>query len=204
MPSPTFHRLSPKKRSRFVHEAYKEFSLNTYQGASITNLVKTLGIAKGSVYQYFEDKDELYRFLVEELMQQMNTLLDKTCRYEGEEFYTWYNKLLIVQVRYFLSFPSHAILLRQAMTGILGIDRSLKKEVQRSLHSRLKLALSQEMAKDDIIMQQLIYAPLLLFDLLTSNLNLAKIISADDPIYLDPDELMAACADWTSKLKTGL
>src|SRR5210317_2361148 len=110
MPSSTFNRLNQKKRSRFLQEAYKEFSLNTYQGASITNLVKTLGIAKGSVYQYFEDKDELYRFLVEESAGQLQDLLNKTCTYNDEEFFSWYNKLVIVQVRYLMSFPAQATL----------------------------------------------------------------------------------------------
>ena len=204
MPSATFNRLHHKKRSRFIQEAYKEFSLNAYQGASITNLVKTLEIAKGSVYQYFDDKEDLYRYLVEELMQQLNSLLDKTCAYNNEEFFTWYNKLLIVEVRYFLSFPAHAIILKNVISGIMAIDRSLKHEIKGSIISRLNIALPDELTNSAIARQQLFTAPLQLFDLLTDKLNLARIISADDPIYLDSEELMAACAGWVDKLKSGL
>lgn len=203
MPTQTFNRLDPKKRHRFVEEACKEFSLNTYQGGSITNLVKTLGIAKGSVYQYFEDKDELYRFLLEEVMQQLNQLLDKTCPYEKEAFFDWYNKLLIVQLRYFLSFPAHAILLRNSLSGILSVDRSIRRELIASLESRLKIALPQNLASNQVAIHQLIHAPIQLFNLLTSDLNLAKIISAGDPIYLSSEELMSACSDWVTQLKTG-
>ena len=159
MPSPTFQRLNQKKRTRFIHEAYKEFSLNTYQGASITNLVKTLGIAKGSVYQYFNDKEELYRFLVEEVMLQLNKLLDQTCSYNGEEFYSWYNKLVIVQLRYFLSFPTHAILFRNVLTGILGIDRKLKHEIMHSFRSRIAQALPESLQNDPLANQELTHGP---------------------------------------------
>ena len=204
MPSSTFNRLNPKKRSRFLQEAYKEFSLNTYQGASITNLVKTLGIAKGSVYQYFEDKDELYRFLVEESVDQLQDLLYKTCPFTNEEFFSWYNKLLIVQVRYLMSFPAQAILLRNMLSGALGIDRKLKHEFVGAMQSRIKVAIPDEIVPDEITNQLLYNAPFQLFDLLTSQLNLAKIISAGNPVYLDAKELMDVGATWTQKLKSGI
>ena len=204
MPSSTFERLNHKKRARFLQEAYKEFSINTYQGASITNLVKTLAIAKGSVYQYFKDKEELYRYLVEETMHQLNTLLDKTCVYENEEFFTWYNKLLIVQVKYLLSFPAHAIILRNVMTGVLGVDQQLKEEIIGSIHSRIHTALAQDLFNNDVNMYHLTNAPLQVFDLVTSPLNIAKIISSADPVFLDSEELMAICSEWVGKLKSGL
>ena len=47
MPRDTFLNLADNKRKLFLKEAYKEFSLNNFEGASITNLVKSLGIAKG-------------------------------------------------------------------------------------------------------------------------------------------------------------
>ena len=204
MPSSTFNRLNPKKRTRFLQEAYKEFSLNTYQGASITNLVKTLGIAKGSVYQYFEDKDELYHFLVEESVDQLQALLNKTCTYTNEDFFTWYNKFLLVQVRYLMSFPAQAILLRNMLSGALGIDRKLKHEFLGAMQSRIKVAVTDEIKPDEITYEILINAPIQLFDLLTAHLNLAKIISAGNPIYLDAQELMDVCATWTKKLKSGI
>ena len=65
MPKSTFLNLRPEKRADFTDAALFEFALNDYQNASITNMVKVLGIAKGSVYQYFENKKDLYEFLIE-------------------------------------------------------------------------------------------------------------------------------------------
>lgn len=203
MPSNTFQRLNQKKRNRFLQEAYGEFSLNTYQGASITNLVKTLGIAKGSVYQYFDDKEDLYRYLVEEVIRQINSLLDKTCPYEDDEFFSWYSRVLLVQQKYFLSFPTHAVLLRNVNAGVIGIDRTLRHEIINSQRSRIALAIPSSL-NDELSMHILLNSPLQLFQLITQKLNLAKLISANDPIYLDSDELMSACTLWIEKLKSGI
>ena len=41
----------------------KEFAANNYDKASVSVVVKRLNIAKGSVYQYFENKLDLYLYL---------------------------------------------------------------------------------------------------------------------------------------------
>ncbi|UJR81381.1 TetR/AcrR family transcriptional regulator [Sandaracinus amylolyticus] len=66
MPTPTFFRLPDEKRERFVEEAINEFADRSYAEASLSQIVKRIGIAKGSVYQYFADKLDLYRWLLTE------------------------------------------------------------------------------------------------------------------------------------------
>ncbi len=60
MPKQTFLNLPEEKRARIVDVALTEFAEKGYTGASITGIVAAAGIAKGSFYQYFEDKDDLY------------------------------------------------------------------------------------------------------------------------------------------------
>lgn len=64
MPKPTFHNLHADKRERIIELAIEEFSDKPYAQASISNIVAQAGIAKGSFYQYFEDKLDLYRWLL--------------------------------------------------------------------------------------------------------------------------------------------
>lgn len=66
MPTTTFHNLPTDKRERFVAEALREFALHPYDQASITHIVKRLGIAKGSVYQYFGGKLDLFGWLIDQ------------------------------------------------------------------------------------------------------------------------------------------
>lgn len=66
MPRATFDNLPADKRARFIEAALDEFSAHPYDQASISRIVARLGIAKGSVYQYFDGKVALFSWLVEE------------------------------------------------------------------------------------------------------------------------------------------
>lgn len=64
MPKETFFNLPEAKRERIVELAIEEFSENPYGQASLSKIVVRAGIAKGSIYQYFENKLDFYRWLV--------------------------------------------------------------------------------------------------------------------------------------------
>jgi AcrR family transcriptional regulator len=65
MPKPTFFNLPEAKRDRILDLALDEFANNDFESASISRIVARAGIAKGSLYQYFEDKADLYLYLIE-------------------------------------------------------------------------------------------------------------------------------------------
>jgi AcrR family transcriptional regulator len=64
VPKTTFHNLPRKKRDRIVELAIAEFATRPYHTASLTRIVTQAGIAKGSIYQYFDNKLDLYRWLL--------------------------------------------------------------------------------------------------------------------------------------------
>jgi len=66
MPKPTFFNLPAAKREAVVELALREFAEHPYHRASLSRIVVRAGIAKGSLYQYFEDKFDLYRWLLTE------------------------------------------------------------------------------------------------------------------------------------------
>lgn len=59
----TFFNLPEEKQKRVLETALEEFSEKGYQGASINLIVSKLGIAKGSIYQYFSDKKSLFLYI---------------------------------------------------------------------------------------------------------------------------------------------
>ncbi len=67
MPKQTFLNLPEAKRERIVSASIDEFAEYYYHKASITRIVKNAGIAKGSFYQYFEDKKDLFKYIVEKI-----------------------------------------------------------------------------------------------------------------------------------------
>ena len=66
MPTATFFGLPEDRRTRLVEEAITEFAERSYAEASLSQIVRRAGIAKGSLYQYFSDKLDLYRWLLAE------------------------------------------------------------------------------------------------------------------------------------------
>ncbi len=75
MPKDTFFNLHEEKRQRILDLAIEEFSNYDYQNASISRIVAAAGIAKGSFYQYFEDKADLYRYLLDMIFQEKQRIL---------------------------------------------------------------------------------------------------------------------------------
>ncbi|MHB0857341.1 MAG: TetR/AcrR family transcriptional regulator [Anaerolineae bacterium] len=65
MPKPTFLNLPEDKRERIVQAATDEFAARGYRQASITHIVEQAGIPKGSFYQYFADKRDLFVYILQ-------------------------------------------------------------------------------------------------------------------------------------------
>jgi len=61
----TFYNLPEEKQKKIIDVAVKEFAGQGYQQASINNIIAHLGIAKGSMYQYFDNKENLFLFIFE-------------------------------------------------------------------------------------------------------------------------------------------
>ncbi len=62
MPKETFFNLPPDKREMVFQAAVEEFAAHPYPQASVNRIVGRAGIAKGSFYQYFEDKKDLFLY----------------------------------------------------------------------------------------------------------------------------------------------
>ncbi|WP_421383616.1 TetR/AcrR family transcriptional regulator [Bacillus salacetis] len=66
MPKLTFFNLPEDKRDNLVQAAKKEFSRVPLSEALISNIIKEAKISRGSFYQYFEDKEDAYFYLLDE------------------------------------------------------------------------------------------------------------------------------------------
>ena len=64
MPKETFYRLPDEKRERIMAAAEREFLENSFEEASINRIIKEAAIPRGSFYQYFEDKKDIFLYIV--------------------------------------------------------------------------------------------------------------------------------------------
>ena len=69
MPTDTFFRLPEEKRQRLMDAAWEEFTAVRFSDASINKIIRTANIPRGSFYQYFSDKDDLFAHLVRPLQR---------------------------------------------------------------------------------------------------------------------------------------
>ena len=60
MPKQTFYKLPQEKQERILAAAKREFTQVRYSDASINQIIRDAGIPRGSFYQYFEDKKDLF------------------------------------------------------------------------------------------------------------------------------------------------
>ncbi len=66
MPTSTFLNLPPEKRERLLKAAKNEFSRVPLGEASINRIIQAAEIPRGSFYMYFEDKQDLLHYILED------------------------------------------------------------------------------------------------------------------------------------------
>lgn len=72
MPKQTFFNLPQEKRDSIINAAVEEFAEFGLENASTNRIVKNSGIAKGSFYQYFEDKQDVFLYMLD-VIEKMET-----------------------------------------------------------------------------------------------------------------------------------
>lgn len=65
MPKKTFFNLLDEKKEKIIECSKEEFSKYNFYDASINRIIKNAGISRGSFYQYFENKEDLYIYLLD-------------------------------------------------------------------------------------------------------------------------------------------
>ncbi|KOA20341.1 putative HTH-type transcriptional regulator YvdT [Clostridium homopropionicum DSM 5847] len=65
MPKETFFNLNEEKQEKVMRAAISQFSMHGFEKGNIGDIAKNAGVAKGSMYQYFENKKELFLYCVQ-------------------------------------------------------------------------------------------------------------------------------------------
>lgn len=87
MPSQTFLNLAKEKQDSLLKAAFDEFSNYSYQEASINRIIKKANIPRGSFYAYFQDKQDLYFYLLDYYLSSiLDTMKEKLKDNNGDIF----------------------------------------------------------------------------------------------------------------------
>ncbi len=136
MPFQTFFNLPEEKRQKIIECAIEEFSQQDYSSASVSKIVLEVGIAKGSLYQYFKDKSDLYAYLLDKISQTKSRMMAEAFLPQDEfPFFDRLRALFSVMAKFELQYPKLARLGYKATSGKSPLpDELVLKGKQATIH----------------------------------------------------------------------
>lgn len=160
MPKQTFFNLDEKKRLTILNAALEEFSTHSYNDASINTIVGKSNISKGSLYQYFEDKKDLYLYLIELAAEiKLQHLHKYNSSLSFDDFFEGFGALMKHGVAFNLANPLYSNLLNSTYNGPL-IDESLAKMKQMNavfMNDLVQAAIEKRQIRSDVDLALIVY-----------------------------------------------
>jgi AcrR family transcriptional regulator len=116
MPKPTFFNLPEDKRRTIIDAATDEFAAYGLENASTNRIVANSGISKGSFYQYFEDKQDVFMYLLTLLEQEkMEYFKDKRPPSNNMDTFEYFHWMIKTGMEFNSAYPS----MTQAVSRVL-------------------------------------------------------------------------------------
>ncbi len=115
MATQTFNNLDKNRQEEILQTAYREFSQKGYNAASLSDIIKQLGLAKGSFYRYFKGKKDLFAYLISDAtdrrLKNLNSLIDT----QRNDFFGLLQQNFMAKVQFDLQQPTVAAFLYRIM-----------------------------------------------------------------------------------------
>jgi AcrR family transcriptional regulator len=116
-----------------VEAAEAEFGMHGFSGGSLNVIARRAGVAKGSLFQYFADKRDLYAYVADIASQRVRAYMEDRIREldPSRPFFDFLTDWLDAWVAYFADHP-HERALHAAAT--LEVDTDARVSVQNVIH----------------------------------------------------------------------
>ncbi len=191
MPTVTWARVDPARRAAIVEAAEAEFGTHGFSGGSLNAIARHAGVAKGSLFQYFADKRDLYAFIADIAAQRVRSYVEgRICELDpSREFFGFLTDLLDDWVAYFADHPRERAL-HAAVSMEVDADArvSVRSVIHRHYLEVLRPLVGEAQARGDLRPDCDTGALLSLLLLIFPHLALAPYMRGMDPI-LGLDEL---------------
>jgi len=119
MPKRTFFRLDEDKRERVIRKAIDEFRANGFENAKIGTIAQNASIANGSIYQYFEDKKELFLYCVNWTVENFIREIERLTPIAGMDLFEYFQTSLTERVAFWKQEPALAMFAHDLLNGRL-------------------------------------------------------------------------------------
>ncbi|OBG37057.1 TetR/AcrR family transcriptional regulator [Mycobacterium sp. E3198] len=134
MPTVTWARVDPARRAAVIEAAEDEFGAHGFSRGSLNVIARRAGVAKGSLFQYFADKRDLYAYVTDVASQRVRAYMEDLIRDldPSRPFFDHLTDLLDGWVAYYAEHP-HERALHAAVS--LEVDTEARISV-RSVSNR--------------------------------------------------------------------
>lgn len=165
MPTITFEKLSDNKKDTIEKAAIKEFSTYTYDQVSINRIIQDINMPRGSFYLYFENKEDLYLYIIKKHIDFSVEKLIKKIRDCNGNIINAY-KLSLEEIIEYCNKGPHAMLVKKFLLGLshkmgFKLAKPDKKEIVYNIFSSINTDYLNDEYKEELF---------IVFDLLTHTL----------------------------------
>jgi AcrR family transcriptional regulator len=151
MPTQTFYNLSIEKQERILQAAIKEFGQRNVHEANLANIVSAANISRGSLYQYFSNKEDMYIYIFDTLRARRAEYVKPAFSlYKKEPFLSFFEAFYLRDSEFLLRNPSHIDLGKQLYSHARGVSRSLIHRIQSHYKETFLLAIEFDKERDII------------------------------------------------------
>lgn len=215
MAKQTFLNLSKERQEEILNICYKEFALKGYDSASLSDIIKSCGLAKGSFYRYFSSKKELYVYLLEEAKNKRLSNLEDLLEDEELGFFDLIKQNFLEKVRFDLDYPTIGGFLYKVMhekdnNEIAIVIEGLYDGILEQTRQIISIPRFKQQLADldaDMIAYQVFYMQLWLYEYVAKkySLNLeANVISGQPILTISAEDLESVIHQSVQMLKSGI
>lgn len=132
VPSDVFNKLDESKKARILDVAVDEFSAHGFRQASVNRMVDRIGIAKGSLFQYFGNKEGLFQVIFNHAVELVRHSLRQVKRETADaDFFERIRRSTLAGIRFI---KRHPRIYRIYLKMIFQEDFPLRAEFLQQVH----------------------------------------------------------------------
>ncbi|MDQ3396082.1 MAG: TetR/AcrR family transcriptional regulator [Bacteroidota bacterium] len=216
MPLITFINLEPSRQKEILDVAFEEFALYPYETASLSRIVKNLSVAKGSFYRYFENKLDLYKYLVELATKMKTDLVKKELKAPINNIVDLFNEDFLLKLYFDLEYPIYSGFLYNVMQERNNEELgNITLETKKKMMDDIKAVLVAQQAEGtlkstinlDVIAYTIVQIQIGIYDYLEIKykINFRENILNKKPVFAIPaSEIMLTIKAFTGLIHEGV
>lgn len=137
MPKLTFFNLLEEKQKQIIDVAIKEFSNYTFNEVKISNIIKNAKIPRSSFYDYFEDKFDIYKYILELIGKEKIKYYEPIMKADKEDFFEYLKALFKAGAKFTAYKPEYDKIAKKLLSNMDLAEKLFGKEKMDVSHSFL-------------------------------------------------------------------